>query len=70
MRHRDAVDRFLNHDQGVMLAICGGYQLLGRHYYLGDEKIEGLGVIGIETRRAEVATDRLIGNVAVTSGYR
>ncbi len=67
MRHRDAVDRFLNHDQGVMLAICGGYQLLGRHYYLGDEKIEGLGVIGIETRRAEVATDRLIGNVAVTS---
>ena len=67
MRHRDAVDRFLNHDQGAMLAICGGYQLLGRHYYLGDEKIEGLGVIGIETRRAEVATDRLIGNVAVTS---
>ena len=65
MRHREAVDRYLNHDKGAMLAICGGYQLLGRHYFLGDEKIEGLGVIGIETRRADNPTDRLIGNVAV-----
>ena len=67
MRHRAEVDRYLNEQQGAMLAICGGYQLLGRHYFLGDEKIEGLGVIGIETRRADNPTDRLIGNVAVRS---
>lgn len=62
-KHAAEVDAYLKSD-GTMLAICGGYQLLGRHYFIGDDKIEGLSVVGLETRRAEVATDRLIGNVA------
>ncbi len=49
-------------DGGVVLAICGSYQLLGRSYYMGDEKLEGLGVIGAETVRGR---GRMIGNVAV-----
>ena len=49
-------------DGGAMLAICGSYQLLGRSYYMGDEKLEGLGLIDAETVRGE---SRLIGNVAV-----
>ena len=52
---------------GVLLAICGGYQLLGRHYYLGDDKIEGIAAVGIETARAGGPKDRLIGNVSVRS---
>ena len=51
-------------DNGVMLAICGSYQLLGRSYYMGDEKIEGLGIIAASTMRGE---GRLTGNVAVKS---
>ena len=47
---------------GALLAICGSYQLLGRSYYMGDERIEGLGVIAAETVRGK---SRLIGNVAV-----
>ncbi|MFR7750477.1 MAG: type 1 glutamine amidotransferase [Collinsella sp.] len=49
-------------DGGSLLAICGSYQLLGRSYYMGDHRIEGLGVITAETVRG---SDRLIGNVAV-----
>lgn len=47
---------------GVVLAICGSYQLLGHSYYMGDDKLEGLGVIDVETVRGE---GRMIGNVAV-----
>ena len=49
-------------DGGAFLAICGAYQLLGRSYYMGDERVEGLGVIAAETVRG---SSRLIGNVAV-----
>lgn len=49
---------------GTLLAICGSYQLLGHSYYMGDTRIEGLGVLDIETTRGE---GRLIGNVAVTT---
>ncbi len=49
---------------GALLAICGGYQLLGRFYMMGDVKVEGLGIIGAETRSGE---GRLIHNVAIDS---
>ena len=49
---------------GALLAICGGYQLLGRFYMMGSTQVEGLGVIGAETRSGE---GRLIHNVAIDS---
>lgn len=51
-------------DQGlVMLAICGGYQLLG-HYFLTHtgEKLPGIGALDLHTVGGDV---RLIGNVVV-----
>ena len=50
-------------DGAVVLAVCGGYQLLGHSYQLGDERIEGLGLADLETVREPGA--RLIGNVAI-----
>ena len=50
-------------DDAVLLAVCGGYQLLGHGYQLGDERIEGLGLADLETVREE--GPRLIGNVAI-----
>ena len=50
-------------DGAVVLAVCGGYQLLGHSYQLGDERIEGLGLADLETVREE--GPRLIGNVAI-----
>jgi lipid II isoglutaminyl synthase (glutamine-hydrolysing) len=50
-------------DGAVLLAVCGGYQLLGHAYQLGAERIEGLGLADLETVREP--GPRLIGNVAI-----
>jgi lipid II isoglutaminyl synthase (glutamine-hydrolysing) len=47
----------------VILAVCGGYQLLGRSYELGAETLPGVGLVDLHTVRSEEA--RLIGNVAI-----
>src|SRR5947207_73682 len=47
----------------VVLAVCGGYQLLGHSYQLGNERITGLGLADLETRREP--GPRLIGNVEI-----
>ena len=47
-------------DGGVLLAVCGGYQLLGSYYKLKDETIEGLKILNIQT---EIGDGRLIGDV-------
>ena len=47
----------------VILAVCGGYQLLGHSYQLGDETLPGVGLVDLETVRAD--GPRLIGNVAI-----
>jgi lipid II isoglutaminyl synthase (glutamine-hydrolysing) len=50
-------------DGAVLLAVCGGYQLLGHSYQLGEEKLPGLGLADLETVREP--GPRLIGNVAI-----
>ncbi len=68
-------DDFVNHqgaslrtaiDDGlVLLAICGGYQLLG-HYFLTHtgEKLPGIGALDVHTVGGDV---RLIGNIAIAA---
>src|SRR5258708_25442506 len=36
---------------GVVLGVCGGYQLLGRSYQLSDERLPGIGLLAAETVR-------------------
>ncbi len=48
---------------GVILAVCGGYQLLGHSYQLGEETLPGAGLVDLHTVRAD--GPRLIGNVAI-----
>ena len=50
-------------DGVVVLAVCGGYQLLGHSYQIGEERIEGLGLADLETVREP--GPRLIGNVEI-----
>jgi lipid II isoglutaminyl synthase (glutamine-hydrolysing) len=51
-------------DRGaVILAVCGGYQLLGHSYQLGDETLPGVGLVDLHTVRSD--GPRLIGNVAI-----
>ena len=47
----------------VMIAICGGYQLLGKYYTAPNgEKIEGLGILDIYTEGGDT---RFIGNTEI-----
>ncbi len=48
---------------GVVLAVCGGYQLLGHSYELGGEKLPGVGLVDLTTVREP--GPRLIGNCAI-----
>ena len=48
---------------GLVLGICGGFQLLGHAYELGDEEIPGLGLADLRTVRVD--SHRLVGNVAI-----
>jgi CobQ-like glutamine amidotransferase family enzyme len=47
----------------VVFAVCGGYQLLGRGYEMGDERLEGVELVDLDTVRVD--GPRLIGNVAI-----
>jgi lipid II isoglutaminyl synthase (glutamine-hydrolysing) len=46
-----------------ILAVCGGYQLLGSSYQLDDEVLPGVGLVDLRTVRAD--GPRLIGNIAI-----
>ena len=50
-------------DGAALLAVCGGYQLLGESYQLGAETLPGLGLADLRTVRED--GPRLIGNVAI-----
>ena len=59
---RDALHRAA--DRGaVVLAVCGGYQLLGHSYELGGEELPGVGLVDLRTIREP--GERLIGNCAI-----
>jgi CobQ-like glutamine amidotransferase family enzyme len=47
----------------VVFAVCGGYQLLGHGYAMGQERLPGVGLVDLETVRED--GPRLIGNVAI-----
>ena len=51
-------------DNGVVIAVCGGYQLLGKYYKTDPEMIEGLNLVDIYTEQEE---GRLIDNIVLKS---
>jgi lipid II isoglutaminyl synthase (glutamine-hydrolysing) len=51
----------------VVLAVCGGYQLLGHGYEMGGEELPGIGLVDLRTVREE--GPRLIGNCAIEADF-
>lgn len=49
-------------NHGVVLAICGGYQLLGHYYDTSEGRMEGLSLVDIYTEQGE---PRLISNIVI-----
>ena len=59
---KDALHEAAERD-AVILAVCGGYQLLGHGYEMGDEELPGVGLVDLRTVRSP--GPRLIGNCAI-----
>lgn len=61
-------DRFKEYveNNGVVTAICGGYQLLGHYYKMQEETVSGLDILDIYT---ESGKGRLIGNVVIKTDF-
>lgn len=66
LAHKSELTDFVE-SGGCLLAVCGGYQLLGKYYQTGEKKIEGLSILDIKTEAPQGAK-RLIGNVVLKSG--
>ena len=60
-------DNFRNYveNNGVVIAVCGGFQLLGNYYAAADGVMEGLGIVDIETNSGK--DYRLIDNIMLES---
>lgn len=63
LEHKKKLKAYVE-DNGVLVAVCGGYQLLGKYYKLKDETIEGLDILDIFTEQGK---KRLIGNIVLKS---
>jgi lipid II isoglutaminyl synthase (glutamine-hydrolysing) len=58
--------RAIVEDGGVILGVCGGYQLMGHHYETPEgEKLPGVGIFDLHTEPRKPDEARLIGNVLV-----
>jgi len=51
-------------DGGVVIAVCGGYQLLGHYYQMDEDKLEGLHLVDLYTVQKP---GRLIDNIVLKS---
>lgn len=59
---KDALEKYIEAGK-VLIAICGGYQLLGQYYTAPNgEKINGLGILDIYTESGDT---RFIGNTVI-----
>jgi hypothetical protein len=63
VRHKAPALRAAAERGAVVLGVCGGYQLLGHSYEIGEERVEGAGLLDAWTLRED--GPRLIGNIAI-----
>ena len=61
LKKKDELKTYVN-SGGVLVAVCGGYQLLGKYYKTASTKIEGLDILDIYTDSGDT---RLISNVVL-----
>lgn len=52
-------------DGAVLLAVCAGFQIIGNTFWAGDKKVDGLGLLDIETNAG--TSERCVGDVKAYS---
>lgn len=65
LEHKKELHDFVENG-GSLVAVCGGYQLLGRYYKLEDETIKGLEILDIYTEQGK---GRLISNIVLKADF-
>ena len=65
LKKKDEITNYVENG-GVLVAVCGGYQLLGKYYKLENETIEGLDILNIYTEQGK---KRLIGNIVLENDF-
>ena len=65
LEHKQELHAFVENG-GSLVAVCGGYQLLGKYYKLEDETIQGLEILDIYTEQGK---KRLIGNIVLEADF-
>ncbi len=65
LEHKNELKDYVENN-GVLVAVCGGYQLLGKYYKLEEETIEGLDILDIYTEQGK---KRLIGNIVLEADF-
>ena len=63
--YKDEIKTYVENG-GSLVALCGGFHMLGKHYKLGDETIEALNILDIST---EQGNDRLISDVVLEADF-
>ncbi|MEE1043232.1 MAG: glutamine amidotransferase, partial [Clostridia bacterium] len=61
-------DKFKDYveNNGVVVAICGGFQLMGKYYKMKDDTVEGLGILDMYSEYNE---SRLTGDIIVETDF-
>lgn len=65
LKHKKELKSYVE-DNGALVAVCGGYQLLGKYYKTADKTIEGLDILDIYTEQGK---KRLIGNIVLEARF-
>lgn len=59
--YRDELEKYIENN-GVVIAICGGFEILGKNYKINNETIRGIGILDIYT---EYSNQRLIDDIII-----
>lgn len=65
LEHKSVLHDYVENG-GSLIAVCGGYQLLGKYYKLENETIEGLDILDIYTVQGK---KRLISNIILEADF-
>lgn len=65
LEHKSTLHDYVENG-GSLIAVCGGYQLLGKYYKLENETIEGLDILDIYTVQGK---KRLISNIILEADF-
>ena len=65
MEYTEEIKKYIENN-GVLIAICSGFEILGKYYKINNEEVQALGLLDIYT---EYADNRLIGDAVIETDF-